>query len=75
MTTEEKIIQIIGIAFNKDMSGMSINDCIPEQIEGWDSLGFLNLVSLIEEEFDISLDIEDVGKMSVGGEEMLKLLK
>ena len=74
MTTEEKIIQIIGIAFNKDTTNMTIADCIPEQIDGWDSLGFLNLINLFEEELCISFDMEDISVMSAGGEDMMKII-
>ena len=75
MTTEEKTIQIIGIAFDKDVSGLSITDCMPEKIEGWDSLGFLNLINLFEDEFNISFDLEDIAGMADGGDTMLKVLK
>jgi len=74
MTTEETIIQIIGITFNTETKNKSIADCIPERIEGWDSLSFLNLVTLFEEEFNISFDMEDISAMSVGGEEMLRII-
>ena len=75
MTTEDKIIQIIGIAFDKDMSEMSIADCVPERIEGWDSLGFLNLINLFEEAFNISFDLEGIAEMAEGGDVMLRVLK
>ena len=75
MTIEDKIIQIIGIAFDKDMGGMSIADCVPEKIEGWDSLGFLNLINLFEEEFSISFDLEDISGMAEGGDAMFEILK
>ena len=74
MTTEEKIIKIIGVAFNKDTTGLSIVDCVPERVEGWDSLGFLNLVNLLEDELCISFDLEDISAMSSGGEELLKTI-
>jgi len=75
MTTEDKIIKVIGIAFDKDMRDMSIADCKPEKIEGWDSLGFLNLINLFEDEFNISFDLEDIAGMADGGDTMLKVLK
>ena len=75
MITDDKAIQIIGIAFDNDMSGMSIADCVPENIEGWDSLGFLNLVNLFEEEFSISFDLEDIAGMAEGGDAMFEILK
>ena len=68
---EERIISIIGTAFNKDLSGVGIRDCIPSMIEGWDSLSFLNLILLLEEEFSISFELEDIEQMTGGGEDLL----
>ena len=72
---ETQIIRLIGVAFNKDLSGFEIADCTPEKIEGWDSLGFLNLIMLLEEEFKVSFGLEDIAEMSVGGEELQKIIK
>ena len=39
----------------------------PESVEGWDSMGHVNLVTALEQHFDVSIDIDDVMEMgSVG---------
>jgi len=35
----------------------------PETVEGWDSMGHLNLVAALEQEFGVSIDIGDVMEM------------
>ena len=72
---EERIIKTIGLAFNQDLSALSINDCVPGNIEGWDSMGFLNLLVLLEEEFDVSFDFDDITEMSSGGDSLLNTIK
>lgn len=40
---------------------------MPEDIEGWDSLGHVTLASNIEQEFHVSLDVDELMEMeSVG---------
>ena len=39
----------------------------PQSVEGWDSMGHVNLVSALEQHFNVSIDIDDVMEMgSVG---------
>jgi len=39
----------------------------PESVEGWDSMGHVNLVTALEQHFNVSIDIDDVMEMgSVG---------
>jgi acyl carrier protein len=35
----------------------------PETVEGWDSMGHLNLVAALEHDFGVSIDIVDVMEM------------
>jgi acyl carrier protein len=35
----------------------------PESVEGWDSMGHLNLVTTLEQSFNVSIDISDVIEM------------
>lgn len=43
-------------------------DVLPEleyqSIKAWDSVGHMNLISIIEEEFDIEMDIDDITEFS-----------
>jgi acyl carrier protein len=36
----------------------------PESVEGWDSMGHVNLVTALEQNFNVSLDIDDVMEMA-----------
>jgi acyl carrier protein len=35
----------------------------PETVEGWDSMGHLNLIAALEKRFDVSIDIGDAMEM------------
>jgi acyl carrier protein len=35
----------------------------PESVEGWDSMGHLNLIAALEKDFNVSIDIGDVMEM------------
>ena len=62
-----KILELMSLAFGQNLSGRSLAVCTPETVQGWDSIAFLNLISLLEEAFDISIEIEDIAKMTQGG--------
>ena len=36
----------------------------PESVEGWDSMGHVNLVAALEQRFNVSIDIDDVMQMA-----------
>lgn len=40
----------------------------PDEIEGWDSLSHIELVMAIEEEFEISLAVQDVSRLYTIGD-------
>jgi len=46
-----------------------INDDLgPDDIDSWDSLGHVDLVTTLEEIFDISLEVVDISRMyTIGG--------
>ena len=60
------IEEVVSGVFGVDQA--SINESSsPESIEGWDSMGHVNLVVALEENFNVSIDIDDVMDMgSVG---------
>lgn len=35
----------------------------PESVEGWDSMGHLNLIAALEKDFNVSIDIGDAMEM------------
>lgn len=59
---ENKIRELVADVF--DLDPQSINDLSsPDNIVKWDSLGHMNLVSAIEEEFDFELDDDDIDNL------------
>ncbi len=63
----EKIIEICADVFDDESIELT-EESSAEEIEAWDSLAQLNIVSDIEDEFDISLSIEVVSKAKTIGE-------
>lgn len=56
---EADIKSLVSSVFNVDVK--SINDkSSPDNIQSWDSLGHMNLVAALEEEFGIQLDDDDI---------------
>ncbi|MGJ8645386.1 MAG: acyl carrier protein [Marinomonas colpomeniae] len=56
---QNKIKEIMSDIFKIDVD--SINDeTVIGNVEKWDSLGHMNLVAALEDEFDIVLDDEDI---------------
>ena len=35
----------------------------PQSVEGWDSMGHVNLITALEQAFNVSIDIDDVMEM------------
>ena len=62
MQTKEKLAQIMTLLLGQDIkadSNVSMDNC-----EIWDSMKHIEIISTIEEEFDISLPIEDIPKLT-----------
>ena len=56
MTTVEGVVsRVFGVDVDEDSS--------PETVEGWDSMGHLNLVAALEKSFNVSIDIGDAMEM------------
>lgn len=73
MTNLEKYNEIFMEVFGVDYS--TLNDSFgKETVEQWDSVHQLNLVSLLEETFDLMLDPEDIMAFTSykAGKEILK---
>jgi acyl carrier protein len=61
-TLEDVVARVFGVERDR------VNDdSSPETVEGWDSMGHLNLISALEKDFNVSIDIVDTMEMvSVG---------
>ena len=57
-TVEEVVARVFG-AEPRSLDGSSS----PESVEGWDSMGHLNLVAALEKDFNVSIDIADAMEM------------
>lgn len=56
---EVRIKQVMSDVFNIDIN--SINDTSsPDNIENWDSLKHMNLITALEEEFDVIFDDQEI---------------
>lgn len=75
MTNLEKLNRILEEVLSiKNMDEM--NDSFgPDNIEGWDSLAHFDLVTEIEEKFEISVAVEDVSRMYTVGDIKIILKK
>lgn len=60
--TRNKIKEIISVVFNVELESV-LDGASPDNIDNWDSLGHLNLIIALEEEFNISIPDEEVGNL------------
>jgi acyl carrier protein len=59
---EERLKQIMADVFLLDISEINENSS-PDSIPQWDSIGHLNLVTAIEEEFGIKIEDDQITQM------------
>lgn len=59
---EFKIQELMGIVFEIPSEEISIESS-QDNLDNWDSLRHLDLVTTIEEEFDIEFPIEEIGNL------------
>ena len=67
MTNLEKFNKIIFVTFSLNSEEIK-DEYGPNEIGRWDSLGHFDLISSLEEKFDISLPIDDVSRMYTIGD-------
>ena len=60
---EAHIKTLIAKLFDVDETYLSLNSS-PHEIEKWDSLGHMNIVAAIEEEFEIELTDDEIDAMA-----------
>jgi acyl carrier protein len=57
-TVEEVVSEVFGVEHGSVDESSS-----PETVKGWDSMGHVNLLVALEENFNVSIDIGDVIEM------------
>lgn len=72
---EQALIELMESVFETTLENKSIKECTPKNINNWDSLSFLNLVSVIEESYGVSFCPEDISDMVDGGEKLLNVVE
>ena len=59
---EQKIKDVMASVFKVDLSDIH-EDASPDSLENWDSLGHMNLVVALEEEFNITFQEDEIIEM------------
>lgn len=59
---EDKIREIMALVFEVPQEDIQV-DSSPDDIHSWDSIGTINLLTALEEEFAIEFEEEDVLEM------------
>jgi len=59
---ENRIKEIMSVVFETDLS-MINESASPETIENWDSLKHMNLIAVLEEEFNITFSDDEILEM------------
>ena len=65
---EATIKEIMETVFEQDLSGFENSQISPKTIENWDSLAHLSLVTALEQEFSVEIDIDSITEMLGGFE-------
>jgi acyl carrier protein len=64
MNIEELIKEVLFIEEGTQLT----NETGPNDIEAWDSLGHVDIITAIEDEFDIEISPEEIGEISTIGD-------
>jgi len=68
MNNLEKLNKVLRDVFDLKKTEAINDDMGPDDIESWDSLGHVELITGLEEVFDISLDVVDISRMYTVGD-------
>jgi acyl carrier protein len=65
MSLVDRVAQVFAKTLNYD-AGRFSPATVPEDVPGWDSVGHMNLVAKLEEEFGQQFEVDDIMEMSTG---------
>ena len=63
MAMNERLANVFQKAFGLDVNSFSL-DLAPEDIPNWDSIGHMNLVMYLEQEFNQRFEVDEIMEMS-----------
>lgn len=64
MTIEDLIKEVLFIDEGTELT----DETGPNDIESWDSLGHVNIITAVEDEFDIEISPEEIGEIQTIGD-------
>ncbi len=73
MAMSERVANVFQKAFGLDINSFSSN-LVPEEVPNWDSIGHMNLVMYLEQEFDQRFEVDEIMEMSSPAK-ILEILK
>ena len=65
--TEKEFLEHCCIALEVE-NGTLNRDSSPDNVETWDSLGYLNLIAMIDKELGITIEVDELLKFTTLGE-------
>lgn len=71
---DNKLIELIEKIFDVSLGGKQLKDINPQTVANWDSMGHLNLVLSMQDEFSVDFDEDEIADMTEGAEEIIKIL-
>jgi acyl carrier protein len=73
MTTYDRLAAAFEKAFGFDPQRFSLQ-LAPEEVPNWDSIGHMNLVATLEQEFNLQFEVDEIMEMS-SPQKILDILK
>mgnify|MGYP001126592259 CR=1 FL=1 len=71
----DRLVKIMEEILNEKINNLNDDDIIPENLENWDSLKHLSLVTALEDEFNIVLEPNEIILMNQGIKYIIDVLK
>lgn len=71
----DRLVKIMEEILNEKINNLNDDDIIPENLENWDSLKHLSLVTALEDEFTIVLEPNEIILMNQGIKYIIDVLK
>lgn len=59
---DSKLKEVMSLVFEVSKDEIH-NETSPDDIDNWDSIGAINLITALEDEFDVEFDDEDIVEM------------